>query len=126
MPSFGSERRLPGHVSCHSIDVLPSFRAVFDESQLPDALVRCRRVRSGREAKRWGCERTPAALGGARPGGEVETSGHWAVQAPPRPTEDAEDCLVDALLLASCDAFIHADSNLTIAAGIMCLGALFN
>lgn len=32
---------------------------------------------------------------------------------------------MDALLLASCDAFIHADSNLTIAAGIMCLGALF-
>ena len=36
---------------------------------------------------------------------------------------DAEDCLVDALLLASCEAFIHADSNLTIAAGIMRLGA---
>ena len=32
---------------------------------------------------------------------------------------DARDCLVDALLLASCDAIIHADSNVTIAAGIM-------
>lgn len=32
---------------------------------------------------------------------------------------DAEDCLVDALLLAACDAFIHADSNVTLAAGIM-------
>ena len=32
---------------------------------------------------------------------------------------DAEDCLVDALLLAACDAFVHADSNLTIAAGIL-------
>eukprot|EP00435_Cladocopium_sp_Y103_P022835 s4467_g5.t1 len=32
---------------------------------------------------------------------------------------DAEDCLLDALLLAACDAFIHADSNLTIAAGIL-------
>lgn len=33
--------------------------------------------------------------------------------------EDARDCLVDALLLAECDAFVHADSNVTIAAGIM-------
>lgn len=32
---------------------------------------------------------------------------------------DARDCLVDALLLAACDAFVHADSNVTIAAGIM-------
>jgi len=32
---------------------------------------------------------------------------------------DALDCYVDALLLAACDAFIHADSNVTIAAGIM-------
>lgn len=33
--------------------------------------------------------------------------------------EDAQDCLIDALLLAECDAFVHADSNLTIAVGIM-------
>lgn len=33
--------------------------------------------------------------------------------------KDAQDCLVDALLLAACDAFVHADSNVTIAAGIM-------
>ena len=32
---------------------------------------------------------------------------------------DARDCLVDALLLASCEAIIHADSNVSIAAGIM-------
>ena len=32
---------------------------------------------------------------------------------------DARDCLVDALVLASCDAVIHADSNVSIAAGIM-------
>mmetsp|Transcript_27044 Transcript_27044/g.89805 ORF Transcript_27044/g.89805 Transcript_27044/m.89805 type:complete len:867 (-) Transcript_27044:95-2695(-) len=32
---------------------------------------------------------------------------------------DARDCLIDALLLAACDAFVHADSNVTIAAGIM-------
>jgi len=33
--------------------------------------------------------------------------------------QDALDCLVDAMLLAACDTFIHADSNVTIAAGIM-------
>eukprot|EP00747_Dinoflagellata_sp_TGD_P092274 gnl/TRDRNA2_/TRDRNA2_165351_c2_seq1.p1 gnl/TRDRNA2_/TRDRNA2_165351_c2~~gnl/TRDRNA2_/TRDRNA2_165351_c2_seq1.p1 ORF type:complete len:581 (+),score=115.61 gnl/TRDRNA2_/TRDRNA2_165351_c2_seq1:1-1743(+) len=33
--------------------------------------------------------------------------------------KDARDCLVDAMLLAACDAFVHADSNVTIAAGIM-------
>jgi len=33
--------------------------------------------------------------------------------------EDARDCLVDALLLAACDVMVHADSNVTIAAGIM-------
>lgn len=32
---------------------------------------------------------------------------------------DARDCLVDVLLLAACDALVHADSNVTIAAGIM-------
>jgi len=32
---------------------------------------------------------------------------------------DARDCLVDAMLLAACDAFVHADSNVTVAAGIM-------
>ncbi|CAK0837354.1 unnamed protein product [Prorocentrum cordatum] len=32
---------------------------------------------------------------------------------------DAQDCLVDAMILAECDVMIHADSNVTIAAGIM-------
>lgn len=33
--------------------------------------------------------------------------------------KDARDCLVDAMLLAACEVFVHADSNVTVAAGIM-------
>ncbi|CAE8593225.1 unnamed protein product, partial [Polarella glacialis] len=101
-----AERRSPGRgaqeavvvLATDDLGALQAFRAAFG-----DRLV----VRPGVERCTGGVnsQNLPLEVHG-QPGKRLRPS-------------DAQDCMVDMLLLAACDAFVHADSNVTIAAGIM-------